>query len=96
MDRLMGAPGLGFPAKFSGFRALYAPFRIERRTRGPVQYYVQENSGGLAFEAWDPSRKCRQKKLESSDFAGVIAGSEAAARFPLATHSLISYAYCGV
>ena len=41
----MGAPGPRFPAKLIGFLALYAPFRIERRTRGPVQHYVQEIRG---------------------------------------------------
>ena len=45
LDKMMGAPGPRFPAKFSGFLALYAPFRIERRTRGPVQHYVQEIRG---------------------------------------------------
>ena len=38
LDKMMGAPGPRFPAKFSGFPALYAPFRVERRTRGPVQH----------------------------------------------------------
>ena len=42
---MMGAPGPRFPAKFSGFPALYAPFRVERRTRGPVQRDVQEIRG---------------------------------------------------
>src|ERR1700677_473729 len=43
--KVMGAPGPRFPAKFSGFLALYAPLRIERRTRGPVQHCVQEIRG---------------------------------------------------
>src|SRR3984957_3111262 len=43
---MMGAPGPRFPAKFSGFLALYAPFSVERRTRGPVRHYVQEVRGG--------------------------------------------------
>ena len=41
----MGCPRSRFPAKFSGFCALYAPFRVERRTRGPVRHYVQEIRG---------------------------------------------------
>ena len=29
---------------------------------------------GLAFETWDPPRKCRQTNLESSDFETVLFG----------------------
>jgi hypothetical protein len=50
-----GAPNPRFPVKLSGFRAPYAPFLNERRTRGPVQCSVQEIRGiSLVFrEIWD-------------------------------------------
>jgi hypothetical protein len=40
-----GAPYPRFPVKFIGFRALHAPFPIERRTRSHVQRCAQEIRG---------------------------------------------------
>jgi hypothetical protein len=52
---MTGAPHPRFPVKLTGFRAPYAPFLKERRTRGRVQRRVQEIRGiSLVFrEMWD-------------------------------------------
>ena len=52
---MTGAPYPRFPVKLLGFRAPYAPFLKERRTRGRVQRSVQEIRGiSLVFrEMWD-------------------------------------------
>jgi hypothetical protein len=65
LDAMMGAPGPRFPAKFSGFRALYAPFPYRKAHTQFCPVPRTGNSGGLDFETRDPSRKCRQTNLES-------------------------------
>jgi hypothetical protein len=46
----MGAPGPRFPANFSGFLVLYAPFRVDKVLTRSCPALRTGNSGGLVFE----------------------------------------------
>jgi hypothetical protein len=52
---IAGCPHPRFPVWFRGFPELDAPFLKEKRTRGPIQSYVQQIRGiSLVFrEMWD-------------------------------------------
>jgi hypothetical protein len=51
-SRFAGRPSPGFPVELGGFGGLYAPFFMERRTRGSLQCNVAGNPGpGLEMPA---------------------------------------------